>query len=195
MTPFLKHVADDLRKKFGNDLSRITLIFPNKRAGLFFDEYLTGTDEEKPVWAPKYQSINELFGSLSPLKTADPIDSVCRIYDLYTELTGNDETLDFFYGWGEKLLADFDDVDKNMADVTRLFRNLQEIKQLEDYEFVSEEQEQVLKDFFRDFSLQENSRIRKKFLELWNQLLPIYRQLNERLAATDWPTKERFSER
>ena len=39
-TPFLKAVARDLRSKRGNDLSRLTVVFPNKRAGLFFNEYL-----------------------------------------------------------------------------------------------------------------------------------------------------------
>ena len=29
---FLEYVAEDLLKKYGIDLSRITLVFPNKRA-------------------------------------------------------------------------------------------------------------------------------------------------------------------
>ena len=32
---FLEYVAEDLLKKFGTDLSRVTLVFPNKRASLF----------------------------------------------------------------------------------------------------------------------------------------------------------------
>ena len=40
MKPFLKHIAEDLYREYGNRLADITIIFPNKRAGLFFNEYL-----------------------------------------------------------------------------------------------------------------------------------------------------------
>ena len=40
MQPFLQLVAHDLYTKIGNDLSRTVLVFPNKRANLFFNEYL-----------------------------------------------------------------------------------------------------------------------------------------------------------
>ena len=136
-TPFLKAVARDLRSKRGNDLSRLTVVFPNKRAGLFFNEYLVDEKEESPVWAPRYATISELFASLSALTIDDPIETVCRIYNLYVGLTGSSETLDFFYGWGEKLLSDFDDVDKNMADAHALFQNLSEIKELETTDYLT----------------------------------------------------------
>lgn len=182
MIPFLKQVADDLKAKSGNDLSRIAVVFPNKRAGLFFNEYLAETSRA-PIWSPRYMTISELFGSLSALHPADPIETVCRLYHIYKEETGSTETLDFFYGWGERLLADFDDVDKNLVDAARLFRNLEDIKQIESGEFLDEAQERVLQSFFRDFSLKENSHVRRRFLELWNRLYAIYRRLNETLAA------------
>ena len=40
MQSFLQLVAHDLYTKIGNDLSRTVLVFPNKRANLFFNEYL-----------------------------------------------------------------------------------------------------------------------------------------------------------
>ena len=40
MQTFLQLVAHDLYTKIGNDLSRTVLVFPNKRANLFFNEYL-----------------------------------------------------------------------------------------------------------------------------------------------------------
>ncbi len=183
MKPFLKYVAEDLRSRFGSDLSRVAVVFPNKRAGLFLNEYLLELSDDTPIWAPQYKTISELFGSFSALKTADAIETVCRMYAIYVELTQSTDTLDFFYGWGEKLLADFDDVDKNMADTARLFRNLSEIKTLENQEILTEEQEKVLQEFFRDFSLENQSAIRQKFLELWNNLLPLYQRLNAELAA------------
>lgn len=181
---FLQLVAEDLLHKFGNDLSRTVVVFPNKRANLFFNDYLIPSNQKggQPVWAPRYQTISELFRTLSPLSVADPIETICHIYNAYVALTHSQETLDFFYGWGERLLADFDDVDKNRADVSRLFRNLKEIKQLESNELFNEQQEITMQHFFQGFSLENNSRIRTKFLELWDQLLPIYQRVNAELA-------------
>lgn len=188
MTSFLQYVADDLRRKFGNNLSRLTVVSPNKRAGIFLNEYLLSPQSEEAdadvvVWSPRYVSISELFCSMSPLTVADSIEVVCRIYRLYKELALTDEPLDSFYGWGERLLNDYDDIDKNMADAARLFRNLSEIKELESTDYVTAEQERVLQEFFADFSLQKNSTLRNNFLKLWNILHPIYVRLNEDLKA------------
>ena len=161
------------------------VVFPNKRASLFLNEYLLNVDDKAPIWSPRYESISQLFRSLSPLQTVDSIEAVCTLYGIYKHHTGNTESPDFFYGWGERLLADFDDVDKNMADPARLFRNLKEIKEL-DSDFLDEEQEKVLREFFRDFSLHNNSVLRERYLKLWNQLLPIYHDLNATLAADGW---------
>ena len=180
--PFLKAVARDLRSKWGDDMSRLTVVFPNKRAGLFFNEYLVDERAASPVWAPRYATISQLFTSLSTLTVDDPIETVCRIYKLYVGLTGSNETLDFFYGWGEKLLSDFDDVDKNMADAHALFQNISEIKELESTDYLTPEQRQALGTFFKDFSETDNSRIRQSFLSLWNNMYPIYRSLNEELS-------------
>ena len=98
MTPFLKYVADDLKRKIGNDLSRTVVVFPGKRASLFLNDYLVGADLSTPLWSPRYESISQLFRSMSNLQTADSIEAVCTLYNIYRRHTGNDETLDFFYG-------------------------------------------------------------------------------------------------
>ena len=70
----------------------------------------------KPIWTPTYITISDLFRRHSDLKVADPIKSICDLHKVFVACTGIDETLDHFYGWGQLLLADFDDVDKNMVD-------------------------------------------------------------------------------
>ena len=79
METFLQLVARDLYAKIGNDLSRTAIVFPNKRASLFFNEYLA-TETDRPLWSPAYVSISELFRQLSPLKSGDPIRLVCELY-------------------------------------------------------------------------------------------------------------------
>ncbi len=186
MTPFLKHVADDLCAREGGHLGRVAVVFPNKRAGLFFDEYLREgmSDVGATQWKPQYMTISELFSRLSPLRVADSIETVCRLYRLYVEALKSEDTLDFFYGWGEKLLSDFDDVDKNMADARLLFRTLAEIKELESKDYIDKEKEELLQHFFRDFKVgSHQDSIKTRFVKLWDVLYKIYQGLNDTLAA------------
>ena len=53
---FLEYVAEDLLKKFGTDLLRVTLVFPNKRASLFLNEHLARM-ADGPLWSPVYQPV------------------------------------------------------------------------------------------------------------------------------------------
>ena len=112
MSSFLSHVASDLLDRFGTNLSRVAVVFPNKRASLFLNDYLA-RQADRPLWSPAYITISDLFRSHSQLKVADPILLVCELHKCFTRCTGIDETLDHFYGWGQLLLSDFDDLEKH----------------------------------------------------------------------------------
>ena len=144
METFLKSVASDLYSRSQGNLARTAVVFPNKRASLFFNEYLA-KEAGKPIWSPAYLTISELFRSLSTTEVADPVKLVCLLYKVYKEVTQSNERLDDFYFWGELLISDFDDVDKNMADTHSLFTNLQELKNLmNDLTFMDKEQEEAI---------------------------------------------------
>lgn len=184
MTPFLQSVVQDLWTKLGDDFSRTVIVFPNKRAGLFMNEHLLQCAGNRPVWAPQYITINQLFQQFVPeLSVNDPIDTALRIVQLYRELTGkSDVSVDWFYGWAERILSDFDDVDKNLADPERLFKNVRELKEIDDpADYLTEEQIADLQRFFGVFDAGGKSQVRERYQELWNTLLPMYKQLNQQL--------------
>ena len=126
MNSFLEAVAADLLNRFGTNLARVAVVFPNKRASLFLNEHLARLAHQ-PLWSPAYITISDLFRSHSALSVADPIKLVCDLHRCFVKCTGMDETLDHFYGWGQLLLSDFDDVDKNMAPADRVFANVRDI--------------------------------------------------------------------
>ena len=182
MQSFLQLVAHDLYAKIGNNLSRTALIFPNKRANLFFNEYLAG-ESDQPIWSPAAMSISDLFQKLSVQKSGDPIRLVCELYKVFKEETQSQETLDDFYFWGELLISDFDDVDKNMVDADKLFSNLQDLKNLmDDYEFLDKEQEEAIQQFFQNFSIERRTELKEKFISLWDKLGTIYHHYRENLT-------------
>lgn len=183
METFLQLVAHDLYTKIGSDFSHTAIVFPNKRAGLFFNEHLAA-ESNRPLWSPAYLSISDLFRQLSPLQAGDPIRLVCELYKTFIAITGSQETLDDFYFWGELLISDFDDIDKNLVDAHRLFSNLQELKALsEDTSFLSPEQGEALRQFFHNFSLERRTLLKERFLSLWDKLDDIYHTYQATLQA------------
>ena len=75
MKSFLEYVADDMLGKYGTDLSRVAVVFPNKRASLFLNEHLARA-ARKPIWSPACITISELFRQQSDVQVADPIKLV-----------------------------------------------------------------------------------------------------------------------
>jgi hypothetical protein len=196
---FLEIVAQDVYGKWGHDLKDTAIIFPNKRAGLFFEEYLSRCCEGD-LWSPRYLTISDLFRSEAKgLQVTDNIELVCDLYKIYQESPGTEETLDEFFFWGETLLADFDDVDKNLAFDTDaenqplppneknlgkaklLFQNLQDLKEIET-DFLTDEQKVALEQFFKNFKRDKSETlIKKRFNRVWDNLASIYLRLRTTL--------------
>lgn len=183
METFLKQVAHDLYNKTEGNFTKVAIVFPNKRASLFFNEYLA-QESDRPIWSPTYVSIRELFRQSSDLSIADPIKLVCDLYKVFQKATGSKETLDDFYFWGEMLIADFDDADKNMADTHALFSNLKDLNELMDnYDFLEEGQKEALSQFFHNFSINQVTELKQRFISMWNVLGDIYTEYKALLES------------
>lgn len=181
MDTFLQSVAKDIYAKAGNDLAHTVVVFPNKRARLFFNEALVN-QASHPLWAPSYLTISELFQQLSPLRLADDIQLNCELHAVYSEKTQSNESLDSFYFWGEMLLQDFDDIDKNEVPARQLFVNLSAWKKLDNKgEFLTEEQITAIQLFFHHFSPEKRTELKQRFIRLWEVIAPIYEDFRNRL--------------
>lgn len=181
MESFLKYVAKDILAKYGNQLAHIAVVFPNKRAALFLNQELA-TIAGKPIWSPAYITISELFRRHADVQVADDIRLVCQLHQVFNQCTNKDESLDDFYGWGQLMLADFDDVDKNMADADKVFANLKNLHELDDSSYLTEEQKEILKKFFKNFSEDHQTILKERFLQLWSHFDDIYHSFNRKLS-------------
>src|SRR5664280_2413755 len=174
MTYFLEHIAESLYKEFGNTLNRHCLVFPNRRAGLYFLKYLASRIE-KSVWAPSILTINELFRSYSLLQIAGNEILLFELYKVYCKLKKPPESFDEFYYWGDMLLNDFDDVDKYLVDASLLFRNVLDIKNI-DQQFggLTEGQVEIIRRFWTNFNADKLTSQKSGFMSIWSVLFDLY---------------------
>lgn len=176
---FLELVAQDLLQTYGNNLSQVTVVIPGKRARLFMNQYLA-MHSDKPVWSPRYQTIDELFLELSPYHKAEQIETICLLYRVYSQLIDDPRPLDEFYSWGEIILSDFDDIDKHLAPAEKIFANVYDLHAIQE-EYLTPEQETALSEFFSNFSIEKNTELKRRFLRLWQIMPRLYEGLRKEL--------------
>ena len=85
MTPFLEKIADRLLQKFAENMQDVAVVFPSKRAIVFFKHYLS-QKIQKPVFLPDFFSIEEFIENLSELQVLDNISLQFRLYSTYLKL-------------------------------------------------------------------------------------------------------------
>lgn len=174
MKGFLSEVAQALYEKYGSDVSSLNVIFPSRRARLFFTEELAHLSTE-PIWQPMWLSVDDLVEELSGLRNNDRTRLITELYTVYAKY--RNEPFDSFYYWGEILLADFDAIDKYMLDADVIFANVADLKLLEaDTSYLDDDQKALIARFWALFEKQEYSEQQQKFLEIWMTLAPIYHE-------------------
>lgn len=177
---FLQYVAKDMLAKHGaSGLTDVAVIFPNKRASLFLNQALY-EEAGHPVWSPAYFTISELFRRHSSLIVPDQMTLVFRLYNIFVQETGVGEPLDHFYSWGQLMLSDFDDIDKNLVNADKLFINLEAWEEMKDYSFLSEQQRKSLENFFG--TVIADTPLQQRFNDIWRHLGQIYHAFRNSLA-------------
>lgn len=181
MNPFLKQVAHYIYTNHRSEISEYCLVFPGRRAGVFFTAYLNELIDS-PMLSPEIITVNELISSLTGLQQADPVSLVLKLQEVYSKETGHQEPLDEFFFWGEILLADFDDVDKYLLNADDLFRNISDLKELENqFDYLSEEQKRAIEDFWGNLEKVPHSFNKDKFIGIWIKLAGIYHRFKQEL--------------
>ena len=181
MKPFLEDLAEKMVLQHPR-LEELTMVFPNRRAALFFQHYLSG-QVTKPAWSPTLMTIEELFLELSTLQEADKLGLIFRLYKVYRKVMKNDEPFDRFYFWGEMLLRDFDEVDKYLIPATTLFKDLSKLREMdESFDYLTDEQKKFLRDFWFNFD-DKPAGSKEEFLKIWRELPKVYTEFVKALHA------------
>lgn len=166
---FLRKLAVFLREK-AYHLPDVTIVLPSERSG----KYLASAISEvygKPVLAPEITTMDRWIRSEVPFGVIDRTRILLRLYEIYLQDAVQEEDCSFeaYMNWGIMLVSDFDEIDRYMIDPKSIFRNLKDIREIEQWSFGEEE-------------LTESQ---KRFLEFWERLPRYYEQLNKNLEEQD----------
>ncbi len=172
MTPFLYKLAEHLFNIHGDKLSETAIVFPSRRAGIYFRKYLSEL-LSKPFWSPSVFSIEDFILEYSSYVIGDDLVLVFELYNVFKKY-GETESFDEFYPWGGMLLRDFDEIDKNLVLPSELFRVMKETKDIESVFSLPLEELEHFRSFWKTFSDRELNNVQNEFLKIWSMLNTIY---------------------
>lgn len=181
MKTFLAHTAEYLCSQFHPGLENVLVLVPNKRTGLFLEKELVKV-VPAPFMMPRIVTIEEFIRQYSSLAEGDPLELNITLYKIFSKYSGIYESFDQFYYWGDMLLRDYNDIDKNMVNATELFQLIGDIKEIDQqFQYLLPEQIEVIKKFWSSFNPPDISADQHNFIETWKILNPVYNDFKEAL--------------
>lgn len=185
MESFLRELAVKLNKE-NPTWDDVTLVFPNRRAALYFRKHLSEIITQ-PLFAPTLITIEDFISEMATARVPDKLELVHRLHGSYQQIINaagaSSEPFDQFYFWGDMLLRDFDEIDKYLVNAEQLFKDLRNQKELDSsFDYLTDEQRKFLREFWSSFdeTLNEN---KKKFIEVWVKLFELYKVFRSQLEG------------
>lgn len=165
MEKFLQKLASEIAKREPESYHRICIVFPNRRAVLYFRHHFARCFD-KPVWLPELFSLEDFVMKHSSLASADPLWMLISLYKIQQQLPDvAKQTFREFYSWGNMLLNDFDEMQQNRVKGEDVFLSVDEIKALKHW----------------NLGEGELTEFEKNYLRFYRSMAPCYTQFNDEL--------------
>ena len=182
MSSFIREVVEKVYDAHGERMDKVNVIFPNRRAGLFFRKEL-GSLVTSPVWMPRISSLEDFVVSRSALEKVDVVEAIFMLYECYKQYPIKEEPFDKFFFWGEMILRDFEEIDHYLVEPDKLFTSIKNQKELDEaFFFLDEEHQKVIQQFWSTF-LPHMTNNQKAFTDTWRILGPVYHNFREKLKS------------
>ncbi len=188
--PFLKQVADTYCQYESDRLIDYCFVTPNKRAGVFLGKYFAEAMRHSGSrqFLPEIMPISDFVADFNVLIEAPRIQQLFILYNAYSEILkssmseeeikkGNN-LVDFnrFQFWGDILLNDFNDVDRYLVDAGKLFKNVENLKEIS-ANYLTPEQIEVIRRYWNENLVPEPVK------EFWNHI--VYKSDNPETRHSD----------
>ncbi|MDE7385808.1 MAG: PD-(D/E)XK nuclease family protein [Muribaculaceae bacterium] len=177
MKPFLQEIAEYYLSRCGAGIIDYCFVFPNKRAGVFFNHYLAEAARAKctPLIHPEVMTVSAFVTEITGLVEASRIEQLLILYRCYREIMAEHtppgmepEHVDFnkFQFWGDILLNDFTDVDKYLVNPAEIFHNIESLKEIS-ANYLTPEQIEIIKRYWGD------EKAPRGVAEFWNHAVHV----------------------
>lgn len=167
MQTFLEEICTKIYEQHSSNLEEIAIIIPNRRASVYIQKYLSQLNK-KPFFAPKITTINEWIDENTEERILNQTELLFLLYDVYKNVDKEEaEDFDSFLKWGKIILSDFDEIDRYIVSPKEIFRDLRNIKDIDNWSFDSA----------------DLSDGQKKYADLWDKLPIYYQNLHKKLES------------
>ena len=181
MQTFIQQLVNEVVKKHSGQLQSLCVVFPTRRAGLFFQKELAKT-LSTPVWSPAIFSIQDYLLKLAGNNIPDDLTLLFELFESYKEYFPA-EDFARFYPWGQLMLKDFDDIDKYMINASMVFQTVTDLQQIDRDFPLDEEDLERLRLFWKNFFDRDPSVLQAEFINTWKHLGKVYESFLRKLNA------------
>jgi RecB family exonuclease len=173
MKPFVDRIAD-LLEEHQLDFRHTTIIVPSQRMISYLQAALF-RKAGKPLLMPEMYTIDAWVQQLTPDPVIDPTIALFELFRIFQADPVEHEipTFDAFLAWGQLLLNDFDEIDRYLVDPKQLFKNLRDVREIEQWSFNGD----------------DLSKGQQKFMAFWDKLGPYYFAFEKQLKQLECTTK------
>lgn len=184
MTSFHQNLVNQLGLEQLGELKHQAYIFPTKRGGVFFKRALLATYGEHNFMLPAIFSIEEFVQRLTGMTITDELTLLFHLYKIY-QSKDPDLEFDDFYAWGKIILKDYDEIDRYMADATKIYSALQNIKEIDNVFGYTDEFREIIARYRTLTEKQEKTKLLTEFLKIWKDVGAVYEVYQETLVKEE----------
>lgn len=160
---FLTRVCREILSEFEGNMENLTVVFPSRRAGLFFRKEICDT-VGKAFLLPEILTIEDFIFRASGKAKAENTDMLFVLYESYLEIYGREEkNIDGFVGIGRVILKDFSEIDDYLIHPGKLLNVLAEYYRVE------------------QFDLELSGNLQKEYQSFFDLLPGLYYNFSEKL--------------
>ena len=148
---FLSKISKILLSKNKNDLSDLIIVFPSRRASLFFADQVS-KEISSPIWLPPFYSIDDFIFSVTKLKPVSKLELFFEFYSIYINSVDSPHDVEKCHRWAEMLLNDFDEIDRSLASASEIFNYLSDVKRIENWHLELEKNHEEIEYYLHFYS-------------------------------------------
>jgi CRISPR/Cas system-associated exonuclease Cas4 (RecB family) len=166
---FIGKLTQTILADHGHNLSEVCIVFPSRRASVFFKDSLLGAISGTS-FCPSLLTIEEFVHQLHPVTVLDNTSLIFELFPIYRDFFP-EESFESYFSWAGTLIQDFDEIDRSLVDADKVYQNLFDLREIDATIggwWVAEG---------------KTSDYQARYLNFWQQMPHLYHRLKTRLKA------------